>query len=124
MQIDYLEFDIDTQGRGVMYLVRYDGSYYDYLSCGVFNNKGLKLDLSCCELIGCMNNNGDDLDFDLEKVITARKMIEECWAIKPIKTMIKNAYQDELHEDDKVFLMPTGLSIEEKRRFIKSCAKR
>ncbi len=124
MEIDYLEFDIDSNGKGVLYVVFFDGSYYDFLCCGVFNNNGLRLDLEKSQILGCMSSDGVDLDFDLTRVTTARKIIEDFWLIKPIKTAIKKAYQEALkYANDEVFYMPTGLSFEEKRAFIKKSAK-
>lgn len=92
MIIEYLEFDIDDAGRGVMYFTCTNGSFYYYLGCGVFNNKGLKFDIAASEIIGCCNSEGIEPPDIVTNFIAARQLIEDCFEVAGTKTRLKNEY--------------------------------
>lgn len=92
MIIEYLEFDIDENGKGVMYILCTDSVFWHYISCEVFNNRGLKFDLNTCNLIGICNSEGVEPPDVIAKLIPARHYVEECLAVEGTKTQLKNEY--------------------------------
>ena len=93
--VEYLEFDINASGSGLMYITCHeDGVWYRYLCCRVYNNKGLKFDLNYCELLGICNGDGEETnDF-----IPARHWVEECLKLNGVKTIMKNVYWNQLQK--------------------------
>ena len=100
MIIEYLEFDINSDGKGLMFITCTNGSYYYYLGCGVFNNKGLKFDLAATEILGCCDSEGVEPPDIVANFTSARHLIEECFAVKGAKTMLKNIYWKQLKDAD------------------------
>lgn len=92
MIIEYLEFDINEQGRGLMFITCTDGSYWHYIACGVFNNKGLKFDLNACELLGMCNSDGVEPSDVVANFTPAREYLEQCLTVDGVKTRLKNEY--------------------------------
>lgn len=93
--VEYLEFDINADGRGIMYLTcNESGVWYRYLACRVYNNRGLKFDLNCCELLGICNSEGIESD----DFTPARHWVEECLRSAGVKTIMKNVYWNQLQK--------------------------
>ncbi len=92
MIIEYLEFDINEQGKGLMLITCTDGSYWHYIACGVFNNKGLKFDLNACELLGMCNSDGVEPPDVVASFTPAREYLEQCLAADGVKTRLKDEY--------------------------------
>lgn len=93
MIIEYLEFDLDTNGKSVMYITCHeDNVWHYYLGCGVYNNNGLKFDLNACEILGCHDSNGVEPHDIVANFIPARDLLEDCLSVKGVKTIIKDYY--------------------------------
>lgn len=89
MLIDHVEFDIDGQGKGVMYLTcqAADGWRY-YIQCNVFYHNGLVIKRETCQLIDCVNDNEGPASTDL----TAIDILNACIARPRVIALLKTKH--------------------------------
>lgn len=94
MFVEYVEFDTDSDGRGLMDLVCDNLSGFRYfVSVGVFTNRNrLHIDLTACKLHGVIDANGDEHYHN----INPRQIIEDALRETGVKTKLKLEFQKHL----------------------------